>query len=195
MTHHQIALALSYITVAYNVLEGLVAVVYAMLAGSPALLGFGIDSFIESLSGAVMVWRFSHPHDDERRERTAIRLVGMSLIALAAYVAYEAVTALYYREPPERSPVGLIIAGLSLVVMPVLYIFKRRTASALKSRSLVADATQTLACVLLSVALLFGSGLHFATGLWQADPIAALLIAAYLVREGYEAWKEQELCC
>lgn len=132
MTHRRIALALSYITVAYNVMEGLVAVVYAMRSGSPALLGFGIDSFVESLSGAVMVWRFSHPHDDKRREQTAIRLVGISLITLAAYVAYEAAIALYYREPPDRSPVGLIIAALSLVVMPVLYIFKCRTASGVK---------------------------------------------------------------
>jgi len=193
--HRSTAIVLSYVTVAYNVLEGVVAVAFAIVAGSPALLGFGIDSFVESLSGGVMIWRFSHAAEDHRREQTAIRLVGISLIVLALYVAYEAATSLYYHEPPERSPVGLIIAALSLVVMPALYVLKRRTAAAIGSRSLATDAKQTLACLMLSVALLIGSGLHYATGVWQADPIAALLIAAYLLREGYEAWKEQELCC
>jgi divalent metal cation (Fe/Co/Zn/Cd) transporter len=188
------ALVLSYITVSYNILEGLVSVAFAALSDSPALLGFGIDSFVESLSGAVMVWRFSHPADDEKRERTAIRLVGISLIVLALYVAYEAVVSLAFRNPPERSPVGLIIAVVSLVTMPTLYLLKRRTAVKIKSRSLAADATQTLACFLLSVALLVGTALHYVMGLWQADPVAGLLISAYLVWEGREAWIEQELC-
>ena len=166
-----------------------------MVAGSPALLGFGIDSFVESLSGAVMIWRFSRNGDDRRREQTAIRFVGVSLIVLAAYVAYEAVTALYEREPPERSVAGLIIAVISLVTMPVLYLLKHRTAAALGSRSLAADAKQTLACAMLSVALLIGTGLNYTTGLWQADPVAGLAIAAFLIREGYMAWKERELCC
>ncbi len=192
---HAIALQLSYITVAYNLLEGLVSVVFAALAGSPALLGFGIDSFVESLSGMVMIWRFSHPAEDERREQTAIRLIGVSLVILAAYVAYDAATALAYREPPERSMVGLIIAAISLVAMPILYLLKRRTAAALHSRSLAADAKQTLACAMLSVALLIGTGLHYTIGLWQADPVAGLTIAAFLIREGYMAWKEQEPCC
>jgi divalent metal cation (Fe/Co/Zn/Cd) transporter len=192
---HNTALALSYATVAYNLLEGAVAVVFALASRSSALLGFGIDSFVESLSGTVMIWRFSRAAEDERREPAAIRLVGISLIILAAYVAYEAVTALYYREPPERSPAGVIVAVLSLAVMPTLYVLKRRTARALNSRSLAADAKQTLACLMLSVALLAGTGLHYLTGFWQADPIAALLIAVYLMREGYEAWREHELCC
>jgi len=193
--HYAIGLKLSYFTVAYNLLEGLVSVVFAVLAGSPALLGFGIDSFVESLSGIVMIWRFSHPAEDERRERTAIRSIGVTLVILAAYVVYEAVTALYYRERPERSAVGLIIAAISLAVMPVLYVLKRRTAQALESRSLMADAKQTLACIMLSVALLLGTGLHYTTGLWQADAVAGLVIAAYLIREGYRAWTEQKLCC
>jgi divalent metal cation (Fe/Co/Zn/Cd) transporter len=192
------ALRLSYFTVGYNVLEGLVSIVFAYLARSPALLGFGIDSFVESLSGMIMVWRFARTNDsaaDERRERIAVRLVGVSLVVLAAYVAYEAATALYFDEPPQRTPAGLVIAVVSLVVMPVLYWVKRRTAAAVGSRSLAADAKQTFACMLLSVALLMGTGLHYTIGWWQADPVAALLIAAYLVRGGYEAWTEQELCC
>jgi divalent metal cation (Fe/Co/Zn/Cd) transporter len=193
--HRDVALKLSYATVAYNVLEGLVSVVFAVLAGSTALLGFGIDSFVESLSGMVMIWRFSHPAQDTQRETTSIRLIGVSLIILAAYVAYEAATALYEREPPERSVVGIIIAAISLVVMPILYVLKRRTAAALESRSLATDAKQTLACIMLSVALLLGTGVHYMTGFWRADPVAGLVIAAYLVREGYEAWTKQELCC
>jgi divalent metal cation (Fe/Co/Zn/Cd) transporter len=193
MASARTALALSYATVGYNLLEGIVSVGFATLAGSPALLGFGIDSFVESLSGVVMIWRFSAA--GEHRERAAIRLVGVSLIVLAAYVAYESATALYYVEPPERTIVGLVIAAISLVTMPVLYLLKRRTAADIKSRSLAADAKQTLACIMLSVALLVGTGLHYTLGLWQADPIAALVIAAYLAREGYRAWKERELCC
>jgi divalent metal cation (Fe/Co/Zn/Cd) transporter len=188
-----IALKLSYATVAYNLAEGLVSVVVATMIGSSALLGFGIDSFVESLSGAVMIWRFSGTAD-ERREKAAIRLVGASLIVLAAYVVYEAATSLYYHEPPERNVAGLIIASVSLIVMPALYVAKRRTAANLSSRSFAADAKQTLACIMLSVALLIGTGLHNAFGIWQADPIAGLVIAAYLVREGYEAWTENELC-
>ncbi len=114
---------------------------------------------------------------------------------LAAYVAYDATTSLYYREPPERSIVGLIIAAISLVTMPILYLLKRRTATALGSRSLAADAKQTLACVMLSVDLLIGTGLHYIIGLWQADPVAGFVIATFLIREGYMAWKEGGLCC
>jgi divalent metal cation (Fe/Co/Zn/Cd) transporter len=191
----KLALLLSYITVAYNVLEGLISVGFAILAGSPALLGFGIDSFVESLSGTVMIWRFSHFAEDERREQMAIRLVGTSLIALACYVAYEAVTVLYFSESPERSVVAVVIAIVSLVVMPILYALKLRTAAEIKSRSLATDAKQTLACILLSVALLIGTGLHYTAGLWQADPVAALFIASFLVREGYRALTEKDLCC
>jgi divalent metal cation (Fe/Co/Zn/Cd) transporter len=185
-------LCLSYVTVVYNILEGLISISFAVFTGSPALLGFGIDSFVESLSGIVMIWRFSGA---EHREKVALRLVGISLIVLAAYVIYDSATALVYTEPPERSIAGLVIAGVSLVTMPILYVLKRRTAAAVGSKSLATDAKQTLACVLLSFALLIGTGLHYAAGLWQADPLAGLVIAAYLMREGYEAWKDAKLCC
>ena len=183
----RIALKLSYLTVAYNVLEGLISIVFALAAGSPALLGFGIDSFVESLSGAVMIWRFSGIAD-ERKEKTAIRLVGLSLIVLAAYVAYEAATALNDSQPPERSIVGIVVAGVSLVIMPVLYVLKRRTAKAIGSRSLATDALQTLACILLSDALLIGTGLHYFAGLWRAGPLAGPLIFGALALEGKKAW-------
>ena len=193
------ALRLSYFTVGYNILEGVVSVAFALVAGSSALLGFGIDSFVESLSGIVMIWRFfrttSTRSSDEQKERVAIRLVGMSLLILGGYVIYESCTILYLGEKPERNIVGLIIALVSLVVMPILYIMKRRTAAALQSHSLMADAKQTLACMLLSVALLLGVGLNYFAGIWQADPIAGLLIAVFLIREGYTGWTAQELCC
>jgi divalent metal cation (Fe/Co/Zn/Cd) transporter len=198
--HHGFALTLSYVTVGYNVLEGLVSVGFAVFAGSSALFGFGVDSFVESLSGGVMIWRFSRTGsldiaEDERRERRAIRLIGASLLVLGAYVVYESATMLYFQERPERSPAGLLIAIISLIVMPVLYVLKRRTAMLIQSHSLATDAKQTLACILLSVALLVGTGLHYLTGLWQADPVAGLVIAAFLVREGWRAWTHQDLCC
>ena len=198
--HRARALNLSYFTVGYNLLEGLLSIVFALIAGSSALLGFGIDSFVESLSGTVMIWRFTRLGDlssakEAERERVAIRLVGISLMLLGGYVVFEAVEMLYYDQRPDRNPAGLLIACLSLVVMPILFTLKRRTADALRSRSLAADAKQTFACILLSVTLLVGSGLHYVTGFWQADPIAGLLIAAFLVREGHKAWREQDLCC
>src|SRR4051794_21210840 len=121
--HHCRALRLSYFTVAYNVLEGVVSIVFAFAAGSSALLGFGVDSFVESLSGMIMIWRFSRTSNlsnalDERREKVVIRLVGLSLITLAGYVIYESCTMLYFGESPERNPAGLLIAIVSLIVMP-----------------------------------------------------------------------------
>jgi divalent metal cation (Fe/Co/Zn/Cd) transporter len=185
-------LALSYITVSYNLIEGFFSVGFAVITGSPALLGFGIDSFVESLSGLVMVWRFS---GEEHREHAALRLVGVSLILLAGYVTYESSAALLNFEPPERSIAGLVIAGMSLISMPILYTLKMRAARFISSKSLAADAKQTFACMMLSVALLLGSGLHYTFGWWQADPVAGLFIAVFLIRGGYDAWREGKLCC
>ena len=131
--HLRTARILAYITVGYNVLEGLVSIAFAILAGSSALLGFGIDSFVESLSGGVMIWRFTRTghlttEEAERRELIAIRLVGVSLIVLGGYVMYESATSLYFGEKPTRNPAGLVIAIISLVAMPLLYWWKRRTA-------------------------------------------------------------------
>lgn len=200
MAGKPLALALSWITVLYNVGEGVVSIVCASLSGSTALLGFGVDSFVESLSGAVMIWRFSHgttihEQHDRQREQLAVRLVAISLIVLAGYVLYESMSHLYYREAPERRLAAIIIAGISIVTMPILYAAKRRTAAAIRSHSLAADAKQTLGCIMLSVALLIGSGTHYFFGVWQADPLAGVLIAAFLVREGYKAWVERDLCC
>jgi len=194
MARHHTAFWLSVFTVTYNVAEGAISLVFSRLDGSTALFGFGADSFVESLSGTIMIWRFAGAKDIDERERRAAQLVGLSFLVLAAYVVYESLTMLALGEGPDRSVAGLIIAIVSLVVMPPLFLLKRRTALALKSGSLLADAKQTLACVLLSVVLLFGTGLNDWLGFWQADPIAGIVIALFLIREGYEAITKCEVC-
>jgi len=191
---------LSYFTVGYNLLEGVISLIAGYLAGSIALVGFGLDSFVESLSGGVMIWRFAHrpglsQEAEARLENRAVKMVGYTFLGLAAYVFYEAVTKLYFKEKPDPSLVGIIIALASLIVMPWLFYRKYRVGKSLNSPSLMADSRQTLACAFLSAALLVGLSLNFFYGLWQADPLIGLLIAVFLVREGYEAIKAEKLCC
>lgn len=196
---HKKALGLSYFTVFYNLAEGIASVAFGAAAGSFALLGFGLDSFIESLSGAVMIWRFrmhgkiSH-QQEERVERQAVVLVAVAFLVLGAYVLYESMRKLYLHQRPEASLAGIIIALISLITMPSLFWLKHRTGRAIKSRSLLADSRQTLGCVALSVVLLVGLGLNYWLGLWWADPAASGLIALLLLREGYKTYRERELC-
>jgi cation diffusion facilitator family transporter len=185
------ALLLSYMTVGYNVLEGIISIIAGALAGSIALIGFGLDSFVESLSGGVMIWRFSQgskksEQEEERLEKRATRLVGYTFFILGAYILYESIKKLVVSEIPEPSLLGIIIAIVSLIFMPILFYMKLKTSRALNSSSLLADAKETLACMFLSAALLFGLGLNYIAGIWQADPIVGLLIVAYLAKEGYE---------
>lgn len=198
-TLYKRALFLSYFTVGYNFVEGLVSVIAGLFAGSVALVGFGLDSFMESLSGGVMVWRFrKHGHisedEEERIEKKAIGLVGYTFFLFAAYVFYASVKKLYLHEIPAPSLIGIIIAVVSIIVMPVLFYMKYRTGKSIGSRSLVVDSKQTLACVFLSFALLVGLGFNYFYGIWWADPVVGLVIVAYLAREGYEALKERKLC-
>jgi len=187
-------LRLEYLTVGWNVIEGLVAIAAALAAGSVALLGFGIDSFVETGSGLIIVWRLlaeQRGADHERTEaveRRAQRLVAASLVALAAYVVFDAVTTLLAGERPSPSPVGVALAAVSLGVMWWLARAKRRTAISLGSRAMEADAFQTTACWWLSLAVLIGVGLNTGFGFWWADPVAALVIPVVLVREAREAW-------
>jgi len=191
-------LRLESLTVAWNLVEGLVAVAAALAAGSVALLGFGIDSFVESASGSVLVWRLLAERRTtdagaiERRERRAQRLVAVSLFLLAAYITADAGLALWHRERPAASPAGIAITALSVGVMWWLARAKRRAAAALGSRSLDADAAQTTACWWLSLVVLAGIGLNAALGWWWADPVAALGVSAFLVREGREAWRGED---
>jgi cation diffusion facilitator family transporter len=195
----QRALLLSYLTVGYNILEGVISILAGYLAGSIALVGFGLDSFVESLSGGIMIWRFRRhpdltPEEEERREKLAIKLVGWTFFVLAAYVLYESLEKLIFQEAPAPSLLGIIIALVSLILMPLLFYLKHQTGTDIGSASLRADAKQTMACALLSLALLVGLGLNYLYGFWQADPIIGLIIVAVLAREGYEALKEEKLC-
>lgn len=190
------ALALSFFTVGYNVFEGLVAVIAATTAGSSALLGFGLDSFVESLSGTVMIWRFwkfgsdANEEDVAKAEYKATRLVGYTFLILGAYVVFASGRSLVEQEAASKTVVGLALAVLSLIVMPVLFYLKYRLGRSIKSESLVADSKETLACVLLSVALLIGLGLNYVWQIWWADSAAALVIAALIFKEGYTTLKE-----
>jgi divalent metal cation (Fe/Co/Zn/Cd) transporter len=196
----QRALRLEYLTVGWNVVEGLIAVTAALAAGSVALLGFGIDSFVESASGLVLVWRLrsetsGHDHEAvERLDRRAHRFVGASLFLLAAYIVVDATVALWRHEAPTRSLVGIVLTIISIGVMLWLARAKRRAATALGSRALAADAFQTTACWWLSIAALGGLGLNALWHWWWADPVAALVMALLIAREGREAWAGRDCC-
>lgn len=190
------ALALSIFTVGYNVAEGVIAVVASSLAGSSALLGFGLDSFIESLSGTVMIWRFwkydvdSGEEEYEAIEKKASRLVAYSFFILAAYVFFEAGGALVRQEAPEISVIGIALAIASLIVMPVLFLLKYRLGKSIGSKSLLADSKETLACLFLSVALLAGLMAFYIWRLWWIDSACALVIALLILREGIQTLRE-----
>ena len=181
---------LEYFTVLWNSLEALVAIASGVMAGSVALVGFGLDSLIEMSSGLAMIWRL-HVDADEfhraRRERLALRIVGASFIALAAWVGCDAIATLRAAEAPEHSPAGIAIAAASLIVMPVLARAKRKVARQLDSAAMNADARQTDICMYLSAVLLIGLILNAALGWWWADPVAALIMVPIIWREGMEA--------
>jgi divalent metal cation (Fe/Co/Zn/Cd) transporter len=186
------ALALAGLTIAWNAIEAVVAIGAGLAAGSIALVAFGFDSMIEVLSAWVVVWQFRSELRggyDEDRERLALRLIGVTFFVLAAYVAFQAVRDLFFVDSEaDQSTVGIVLAALSLTVMPALAWAKRRTAAQLHSPTLRADATETLLCSWLSAALLGGLVLNAVAGWWWADPLAALAIAALAVHEGWEAF-------
>lgn len=180
-------------TISYNVIEAAVAIVAGRMASSTALIGFGLDSVIEVSSAAAVAWQFSTT-DDEKRERAALRIIALSFFALAVYVTVESLRALIGVDRAAHSTVGLILAALSLVVMPMLSAAQRRTGRALESASAVADSKQTLLCTYLSAVLLVGLSVNALFGWWWADPAAALVIAAAAVREGWQAWHGDNCC-
>ena len=187
-------LNLEYLTVGWNVLEGVIAIAAGVASGSVALIAFGVDSFVETISGVVLIWRLGAERrggldEDalERVERRAERLVGVAFMILAGYVAFESVRTLVTNEAPQASPVGIALTAVSIVVMLWLAQAKRQTGEALGSRALIADSKQTRACWYLSAVALAGLGLNAILGWWWADPVAALAIAVLLVREGWEA--------
>lgn len=186
---------LEWLTLGWNLVEGIVSVTAGALAGSPSLVGFGIDSFIESLSGGVLLWRLVDGEEGEARERLALRLVGVSFFLLAAYVAFESIRDLLLGDAPETSVVGIAIAAASLIVMPVLARAKRRVAAAMGSRALEADSRQTDLCAWLSAIVLAGLVLNAALGWWWADPVAGLVMVPIVAREGWEAWRGERCEC
>jgi divalent metal cation (Fe/Co/Zn/Cd) transporter len=185
---------LEYFTLGWNLTEAAVAVGAGVLAGSIALIGFGIDSLIESLSGGILLWRLHATDTTEKRERLAVRLVGVSFFVLALYVAFEAGKSLLRHEEPETSVVGIILSILSMIVMPLLARAKRRVAAKIDSRALYADSRQTDICAYLSAILLGGLLLNGLFGWWWADPIAALCMLPLIVREGMEAVRGGSCC-
>lgn len=191
---------LEYFTIAWNTIEGLVAVVARVFAGSISLVGFGIDSFIEVTSGVALLWRMSvdaDVHRRERNERLALRIVGICFVALAVYIGYESITGLVHKKVPESSLAGIILAVVALVVMPLLSRAKRRVGNELGSAAMKADAKQATFCTYLSAILLAGLLLNAAFGIWWADPVAALIMVPIIAKEGYDGiqGKACDSCC
>jgi divalent metal cation (Fe/Co/Zn/Cd) transporter len=180
-------------SVSYNAVEAVIAIAAGAVAGSAALVGFGLDSVVEVSSGLVILWQFRH-RLPESREQQALRLIALSFFALAGYVAQDSVRALMAGADPDASPVGIALAATSLVVMPFLSWAQRRTGGALHSNAVVADSTQTLLCSYLSAVLLGGLVLNATLGWGWADPLAGLVIAAVALKEGRDAWRGEGCC-
>jgi divalent metal cation (Fe/Co/Zn/Cd) transporter len=190
-------LRLNYTTIGYNLLEAVASIIAGLLAGSVALVGFGVDSAIEVTAAVAAQWRLRSDLDPARRERAeriTLQVIGWSFLALAAYVLYDSGRTLWLRERPERSVAGIVILMLSVVVMPLLARAKRRVAHGLASRALEADARQTSLCAYLSVIALVGVALNALVGWWWADPVSALAMVPIIVREGLEGIRGEECC-
>ena len=190
-------LSLEYVTIGWNSLEAVVGLIAGAVAGSIALIGFGLDSLIEISSGGILLWRLRADSDEQRRElveRRALKLVGGSLLALSIYVAGDSALSLVRHEVPERSLVGIALAIASLIAMPVLARAKRRVASEIASPALQADSWQTDICAYLSAILLVGLVLNAALGWWWADPAAGIVMSPFIAYEGTKAWRG-EICC
>lgn len=185
---------LEYVTLCWNLAEAAVAVGAGIFASSVALVGFGVDSLIESLSGGILLWRLQAVATHATRERLAQHLVGISFFLLAIYVAWEGGKSLFYREQPEASVVGIVLSIISLVVMPLLARAKRGVAARIDSRALLADSRQTDICAYLSAILLAGLALNAFFGWWWADPVAALCMLPMIFREGFDAIRGRTCC-
>ena len=194
---HLKALRLSYFTVGYNIIECILSIISGIIAGSTALLGYGSDSLVESLSGTIMIWRFRKhkkisKEEEEKIEKKAIFLIGITFFIFGTYILFESIRKLIIQEKPEPSIIGIIIAIASIIVMPILFLSKYKTGKTIGSNSLIADSKQTLACLFMSFSLLIGLGLNYLWGFWQADPIVGLIIVIFLFKEGYESIFEKE---
>ncbi len=179
------ALNLSYFTIIYNIAEGILSIFAGLIAGSTSLLGFGLDSVVESFSATILVWRFRKSgkisdNEEEEIEKKALKYIGYTFLILGIYILYESASKIYTGKIPNPSLLGILIAIASIIVMPILFYMKYKTGKSLNSKSLIADSKQTLACMYLSIALLSGLLLNYVYGIWQADPIVGILIAIYI---------------
>lgn len=190
-------LILNYLTLGYNVFEGIVSLVAGIVSGSVALVGFGLDSLVEVTSSVAAHWRLRADHEIEKRERSeriSLRIIGASFVALAAYVAFESARTLYRREPPDPSILGVMILSLSVIAMPWIAAQSRRVAVQLGSRALEADSKQTSLCAWLSAIALAGVGLNYFFGLWWADAAAALVMVPIIANEGFSGLRGEGPC-
>lgn len=188
-------LILEYFTVGYNIIEAVLSIVFGRIAHSIALVAFGLDSIVESLSGFVLIWRLRQhgkisEEEEERVERKAMRFVAITFFILGLYVLFQSIKKLVLKEIPDPSLPGIIIALVSMIIMPVLSFLKHRTGQQIESSALMADARETLACSFLSVALLLGLGFNYLFGWWFADAVTGLFIVLFLFREGAKSWEE-----
>lgn len=190
-------LLLNYATLGYNSLEGLIAIAAGLAAGSIALLGFGLDSLIEVSASLAAIWRLYRDRDQPGRaqaEQVTLRIIGALFLALAVYVTADAIRALFARSAPGESIVGIVLAALSLAVMPLLARAKRRVALAMGSAALAAEARQTVFCTYLSAILLAGLLLNATVGWWWADPAAALVMVPIIAKEGVDGLRGRSVC-
>jgi divalent metal cation (Fe/Co/Zn/Cd) transporter len=190
-------LYLEYFTVAYNIVEAALSILFGTMAKSIALVGFGLDSIVESLSGMILIWRLRQhgkisEEEEERIEKKAQKFVALTFFILGIYVLFQSVKKLVIKDIPDPSLPGIIIALVSLIVMPVLSFQKYRTGKQIQSDALIADSKETLACSFLSLALLLGLGLNYLFGFWQGDAVAGIIIVLFLMREGREIWQESQ---
>lgn len=187
------ALKLEWFLIIYNILEAIASIFFGFLAGSIALIGFGLDSVIEVFSAGILIWRLSvhsNSEEEEKREKKALFFVAITFFLLAGYVGSEAISSLLHHEIPQESLAGIIIAILSVLIMPSLGLAKRKIAREMNSRALEADAIETMICSYLSLILLVGLGLNLIFGFWWADPVAGLVMTCFILKEGWEAWQE-----
>ena len=185
--HRRIRLIVG-ITIAYNVVEAVIAISAGSIASSVALIGFGLDSVVEVLSAAAVAWQFTR-REPERWEKPTLRVIAIAFFALAAYVIFSSAIALFSSAEANHSPVGIALAAVSVILMPVLSFIERRTGQELGSATAIADSKQTLICTYLSAAVLLGLVLNSLFGWFWADAVAGLVIAVFAFREGLEAWK------
>lgn len=188
---YKTALVLSLVTVGYNIIEGILSLFIGIISDSIALTSFGLDSFVESLSGGIMIWRFTRhetisAEKEQEIETRSVRLVSYTFFIFGFYILYESLLKLYLQEKPDPSLFGIIIAVISSLTMPVLFYLKYRTGKALGSKGLIADSKETLACTFLSLSLLIGLGINYRFGIWWADTVVGLIVVFFLFREGIE---------